>query len=164
MRRLAASDAEIVRQIRAAAARESPESIYPTAEEMLAMPISELQSKLAQRHGYVLGAFDEAELIGIAGLRGESYSKLSHTAVLWGVYVRSAYRGRGIASKMVATLLEVARNLPRVHQVKLCVHTQNVQAKRIYLANGFESYGVEPDVLRVGDRFVAEELMRVVLR
>jgi RimJ/RimL family protein N-acetyltransferase len=52
-----------------------------------------------------------------------------------------------------------ARAWPGVEQIQLAVMTENAPARRLYLAAGFEVFGLERRALRVGDRYVDEEHM-----
>jgi ribosomal protein S18 acetylase RimI-like enzyme len=151
--------------MRVEATQESPTSVYPTPEEESVKSVDEFKTKLSwNANNFVLGAFDTGQLVGIAGLRREPFLKLCHTAIIWGVYVKPKFRGEGIAKKLVAGALDIARSSPEVCQVKLCVHTQNSAAKRVYVSNGFETYGIERGVIRIGEEFFDEDLMMMPLR
>jgi RimJ/RimL family protein N-acetyltransferase len=164
IRRLSVEDADLLKAIRVEAAQESPASVYPTPLEEAERSIEEFKRKLVwDADNFVFGAFDHEQLAGIAGLKREAGLKIGHTALIWGVYVKSPFRGRGLAHQLVATVLEVARDIPEVIQIKLRVHTKNEAAKRLYRASGFESYGIDKSVLRIGDTFFDEELMVIAL-
>jgi RimJ/RimL family protein N-acetyltransferase len=163
IRRLSVEDAELLKAIRVEATQESPASVYPTSEEEMEKPLDEFKKKLIwDSNNFVFGAFDNAQLVAIAGLKRELGLKLCHTAIIWGVYVNPRFRGHGLAKQLVAMALDAARGITDVCQVKLRVHTQNESAKRVYISNGFESCGIDRYVLRIGDTFFDEELMVLV--
>jgi ribosomal protein S18 acetylase RimI-like enzyme len=164
-RRLSVADVDRFKAMRVEAAKESPASRYPTPEEELERSIIEFQKQLIwDSHHYVLGAFDGDELVGTAGLRRERGAKIHHTAILWGVYVASQYRSRGVAKSLVSEILDVADRISEVTQIKLCVHTRNAPARQLYTSSGFEPYGIERNVIRIGEQSFDEELMMLALR
>lgn len=44
-------------------------------------------------------------------------------------------------------------------QLMLSVNAENLPAKRLYTSHGFQSFGLEPRAMKVGDRFYDEEHM-----
>ena len=159
IRHLCEEHTQALKAIRVQAARESPAAIYPTATEESDKSLREFREKLANgTYQIVLGAFEDGQLVGITGLKRERLEKLSHTAVLWGVYVLPDYRGRGIARRLVAAAVAVARTIPEVYQVKLCVCMGNQAARHVYEAEGFTWYGREPNVIRLGSHMFDEDL------
>ena len=56
-----------------------------------------------------------------------------------------------------------ARETPGVEQLILAVVTVNTPARNLYLSLGFEPYGREPLALKLGDRYLDEELMVLFL-
>jgi GNAT superfamily N-acetyltransferase len=66
-------------------------------------------SSLLRRNGFVIGAFENGQLVGIAGLHREEQAKLSHKAVLWGVYVAPEARKRGTGRKLLARAIDGGR-------------------------------------------------------
>jgi len=83
--------------------------------------------------------------------------KLRHKGVLWGMYVRPAARGTGLAPALVARVLDHARGV--VEEVRLTVAASNAAAVRLYEAAGFVPYGLERRALRVGNAYHDEVLM-----
>jgi ribosomal protein S18 acetylase RimI-like enzyme len=165
IRRLGVEDADRLKTVRVAATMESPASVKPTTQEELERSTDEFKKKLVwDSHNYILGAFDGDHLVGIAGLRRERGQKVHHTAILWGIYVIPQYRGQRIATRLVEAVVGIARDIPEVMQIKLCVHTKNVAARRMYMSSGFESYGIERNVIRIGEESFDEELMMMTLR
>jgi RimJ/RimL family protein N-acetyltransferase len=98
------------------------------------------------------------ELAGMAGVFRDNGIKVKHSANIWGVYVRPAWRGKKIAGRMVEEILAwcVARE---VQIVRLAVVTGNASAIRCYQQCGFEGYGIAPEVIRVGERYYDELMM-----
>jgi ribosomal protein S18 acetylase RimI-like enzyme len=138
---------------------DSPLAIYPTYAEEASRSPDDIQERIAESATQVVfGAFDGDTLIGIAGLRREALVQVAHKAVLWGVFVHSDWRKRGIARKMLDELFAYARERD-VRQIRLSVNVENPQAAGLYRSMGFELVGREPRAMRVGDRYYDEELL-----
>ena len=82
--------------------------------------------------------------------------------MLWGVYVRAAARGRGLGRLLVGQVIEHARG--RVEQLHATVVTTAEAARHLYRHLGFQTYGLEPRGLKVGDQYFDQELMVKLLR
>jgi predicted enzyme related to lactoylglutathione lyase len=87
----------------------------------------------------------------VAGLARETMTKLSHKAVLWGMYVAPEWRRRGVAQALVAHMLERAAAEPGLRQVTLGVHAQNEPALALYRSLGFVERGTERAAAYVDD-------------
>lgn len=113
----------------------------------------------------VFGALTaDGELAAIAGARRDALVQVAHKAVLWGVFVAPAHRGKGLARRLIgAALTHVSRDWG-IAQVNLCVNIENEPAKALYASLGFETFGVERRAMRVGDRFYDEQHMVRMLR
>ena len=106
---------------------------------------------------FMVGAFRERKLIGMAGFVRATQRKARHKGFLWGVYVTPAERGKGAAGAILLALLERVRGYDDLEQVTLSVAVSQENARRLYTSLGFETYGYEKNALKVGDRYVDEE-------
>lgn len=159
IRPLAAPDVAAFRQIRLQAISDSPSAVWPTYEEEVRRSVKEIEARILRTDTQVVfGAFIDNELVGIAGLRREPLDQVRHKAVLWGVFVSPDLRREGLARKLFARVQSFARE-EGVLQIQLCVNAENVRARNLYRSLGFESFGVEPRAMRVGDRYFDEEHM-----
>jgi ribosomal protein S18 acetylase RimI-like enzyme len=107
----------------------------------------------------VFGAFDGTTLVGKAGFMVEKGLKERHKGFMCGVYVAPSWRGRGIAERLVQAILEHAER--HVLVLRSAVTASNANAARLYHKLGFETYGVGPLALRVGGRYVDDELIAI---
>lgn len=159
IRPLCAHDAAAFRQIRLQAISDSPSAVWPTYDEEASRTATEIEARIQMTSSQVVfGAFIDEALIGIAGLRREPLGQVSHKAVLWGVFISPDWRREGLARKLFTRVQSFARN-KGVLQIHLCVNAENVRAGNLYRSLGFESFGVEPRAMRVGERFFDEEHM-----
>ena len=60
-------------------------------------------------------------------------------------------------------VLRRARLQPELEQVTLAVASGQATARKLYLELGFQVYGREPQALKVGDTYLDEDLMTLVL-
>ena len=79
------------------------------------------------------GCIDQTELIAIGGLNIDPYAGHSDVGRVRRVYVRPAWRNKGIGETLVRTLIEKART----HFVCLHLRTDNRTAARLYERIGF---------------------------
>ncbi|MEI9986065.1 MAG: GNAT family N-acetyltransferase [Aliidongia sp.] len=159
IRPLGPADVDLFREIRLEALRLSPEAFGSTYDIESRRPPEVFAERLAG--STVFGGFDGGALLGLAGFKQEDGLKERHKAMLWGLYVRPAGRGTGLAAQLVAAVLDHARG--RVEQVMLAVVADNEAARRLYAAAGFVEYGLERDSLKFDGRYYDERLMAVKL-
>ena len=79
--------------------------------------------------------------------------KTRHIAEIFGVYVRSDYRGRGIGTMLLEYALSTIRTNARVIKVKLAVNPEQRAAVRLYGKMGFLEVGRFRKEIRVDDRY-----------
>jgi RimJ/RimL family protein N-acetyltransferase len=107
--------------------------------------------------GAIFGAFDGGTLVGSIGVHRERRRKLSHKAVIWGVYVAPAFRGRGVGRRLLERALAHASAMADLLQLTLGVNSANAAAIALYRSMGFEPFGLERGFMRV-DGVLHDEL------
>lgn len=136
-----------------------PDAFTSSVEERAALPLSWWERRLQVGDAadeMVWGATVKGQLAGVAGLAFERREKTRHKCTLFGMYVAQAHRSRGCARALVDWLLQQAAARPGVRLVQLTVTEGNAAAQRLYGDCGFQTFGVEPDAVAVGDRYVAK--------
>jgi RimJ/RimL family protein N-acetyltransferase len=153
-------DAGQFKALRLLAVDNSPTAIWPTRQEEMARSIEEIAARIHSTPTQaVFGAFEGEVLAGITGVRREPLCQVNHKATIWGVFVNPSYRGRGIAQTLLSAATVHASKEWDTIQLMLCVNAENLPAKRLYASHGFQTFGLEPRAMKVGDRFYDEEHM-----
>jgi ribosomal protein S18 acetylase RimI-like enzyme len=155
LRQLTSADIEMFNDIRTEAIRTNPESFGSPEEEHGGD--AQRQAYLCWLSGDVWGAFEDQNLIGVAGFYITQDKRVTHRGNLFTVYVRPASRGQGMGDLLIKKILSVAEK--RVDQMKLMVVTTAIPAIKTYLSNGFEFYGRDRGAFRVNDASYDEYLM-----
>jgi ribosomal protein S18 acetylase RimI-like enzyme len=138
-----------------------PEAFGASIEDEHTLSVEEVRRRLAasREEFFIVGALDHGQLAGMAGFYREKSAKGRHKGGVWGVYVTPAHRGQGLARMIFEALLGHAAAIPGVEQILISVATTQAAAAKLYRSLGFETYGREPRALKVGGRYIDEELM-----
>ena len=156
VRRLGPDDAWAFFEIRVEALARSPRAFGATpADETALAPDARLRRL---RDNYIVGGFVDGALSGVAGFERLRGVKLAHKGWLWGMYVREAARGSGLADAIVAAILDHARR-SQVELVLLAVADGNPRARRFYERCGFVAYGVEPGGIKLGANDYLDQIL-----
>jgi ribosomal protein S18 acetylase RimI-like enzyme len=164
IRPLSSADVGHYWPLRLRALREEPEAFGSSYEEQFDRDIEEVARRLAEMtsgDGFVLGAFVGEALMGIVSLGRETYRKGRHKAGVYQVYVAPEVRGRGYGRRLMEELLARARQIDGLEQLLLAVNAANVPARTLYIALGFEPYGIERRALKLPDGTTFDEDLMV---
>ena len=149
VRALTEDDWEAYRAVRLEALQESPEAFVATAEAEQEFPESEWRDRMT-RSARLLAEVD-GEAAGIASL-GEIRTEDAPTvAELFGLWVRPASRGTGVATALVRAGAETARDHGRTH---LAYWVGSDNGRAVAFASGF---GFRPTDSRRPMRVVSED-------
>jgi predicted GNAT family N-acyltransferase len=111
-----------------------------------------------------LGAFENNEMVGMATFIRDAAAKEKHKGRVYGFYVTSAWRNKGVGRALMATLLEKATQDSSLEQILLAVATCQQAAKQMYSSFGFRTYGTEPKALKTGPEYTDSDHMILLLR
>jgi ribosomal protein S18 acetylase RimI-like enzyme len=158
---LGAADAGEWWRLRLEALQGDPEAFSASAEDHQSLSLKDVESRLGAgtTGSFVVGAFEESRLVGMAGFVREKGLKTRHKGRIWGVYVAPGKRGRGVGRKMIQMLPERGGSIDGVEQVLISVAATQTSAAGLYGSLGFERFGCEPRALKVAGRFIDEEYM-----
>ncbi len=122
----------------------------------------QISREVLDQSGVIILATAGSELIGMIGVGRGHWPKTQHSAIIWGVYVRPAWRGMRIAD----AILEECFRWSGEHGivvVKLGVVTSNVAAIHCYKRVGFTIYGTEPESNYLDGIYYDEYLMARII-
>jgi GNAT superfamily N-acetyltransferase len=164
IRALTRADAEAFRRLRREGLEDAPRAFAESISEHDAQKSEAIAKRLhATGDHFVVGAFYQGALVGVAGFARNPRLKLRHKGMIWGVYVTSTFRGQGVARKLLMEIIGRAKSLDGLHQINLNVAAAS-PANRLYRSLGFQVFGQERNSIQVGDEFVDEELMVLRLK
>ena len=160
VRKLIKDDAEDYRQIRLEALYKNPDSFCTTYHEEAIKTIEQFRDRiLVDNNNFILGCFEDKELIGIVAFNQESRIKLRHKAYISSMYVQQEYRGKGIGKLLLNELIERAKAINEVEILLLDIVKNNFLAKQLYLSLGFQIYGIEKIAYKFNNQYFDLEFM-----
>lgn len=112
---------------------------------------------------WTVGAFVGEHLRGTATLARASGWKNRHKAAVVAVYVGPELQGHGLGKRLLAMLIAHARSLSEIERIMLTVASDNTAAKALYHRLGFVRWGTERAALKLGDEYIDEEHLALVL-
>jgi RimJ/RimL family protein N-acetyltransferase len=155
VRRLEPAEAGAYRAIRLEALARAADRYQDLLADEAALPRLPLEELVASGtdEGFVMGAFHEGSLIGIAGFLRERKPKRRHCGSVVHVFVDPAHQGRRMGRRLVRAVIESAFALDGVERLELGVLAGNRAAVKSYEALGFAIAGRQEKFLKHGEHY-----------
>lgn len=153
------SDAAALRTLRLEALQDRPIAFASDYEEESQYPVSRTEDRLKdQTLNATFVAVAGSDLVGMTGIGQYNHRNIKHNAMIWGVYVQPAWRGKNISGQMIEACIHWARERS-IKFVKLGVNATNLPALNSYIRAGFKVYGLESQVIYYEKEYHDELLM-----
>jgi RimJ/RimL family protein N-acetyltransferase len=141
-RKLLPSESAQYREIRLESLKAHPDSFGSSYQDQSRMPKLMFEKAIEQPYDsrFVIGAFEQKELIGICGFVPftlDFFHDLEEAGTIIQMYVKPAYRGRKIGLDLVKAVIEEAFKLLGITKIVLGVKEDNMNAIRVYKKAGF---------------------------
>ncbi|RYX93031.1 MAG: N-acetyltransferase [Comamonadaceae bacterium] len=167
IRKLGADDAPAYREFRLRALREHPDAFTSSFEEESMRPLADSEKRLTNQAvtamwaafmdgpGTVASTDTETAataghpvMAGMVGLTRETRGKNRHKATLVAMYVAPEYGRMGLGRALVDAVVQEAA-ATGIELLVLTVTAGNQAASALYERAGFETFGIEPDAVRI---------------
>ncbi len=154
-------DAQTLWDLRMLALETDPWSFVDSPEELHAISVEQFATRLRAdlAENFIVGAFEQQTAVGMVGCYQEVPLKRRHKAWVWGVFVKPAARGRGIARSLMQAAIGRAKAIDGLDMVMLTVSVDQPAPRKLYESLGFRSIGVEPKGIKIGNQAHDEEHM-----
>lgn len=160
IRSLTPDDAGEWLRLRIEALERDPRAFSASLDEYRSLTIDEVKQRLwSSEDAFVVGAFEQNQLFGMAGFFREKGPKTRHKGRIWGVYVTPETRGKKLGRKIMEQVLEHGWTIKGVEQILISVSTTQEAAVNLYRSLGFRPFGLESRALKVDGKFIDEEYM-----
>jgi ribosomal protein S18 acetylase RimI-like enzyme len=165
IRLLTSDDAGEWWKLRQESLQQDPEAFSSSPEDRQSLRAEEVRQRLSSdpTEFFIVGAFEDRQLVGITGFQRQHGMKSCHKAGVWGVYVTPKWRGHGVGRRLMEALLKRASEIDGIEQILISVTATRTIASGLYRSLGFEPFGLEPRAVKVGDRYFDEEHMMLLL-
>jgi GNAT superfamily N-acetyltransferase len=157
IRRLEIIDISAMQGLRREALEAHPLAFAASVEDDMTLDPAFVERSLSSPDASaILGAVEKNRLAGMVGVYRHTGRKGDHRAQLWGMYVTSALRRRGVGRALLSAAVEHVRGWSGVLQLQLCVTAAASNARNLYESAGFRVWGCEPRALQWEGQFVDE--------
>ena len=141
-------------RLRMAGLKSDPEAFGAAFEEGIDREKTLRDLKAKNEENFILGYFEQDELLGMVGFVRKWRIKARHIGFIWGMYVAENARGKGIGKKLMEACISQAESLPGLEKITLEVTETQMAAKKLYEDMGFVIYGIEKNSMHVNGKSI----------
>ena len=150
--------------MRLEALQSEPAAFSSSYEETLAWSDEDWQRRLGDARRMHLLARAQRQPIGIVGGYLGSDDGDESVAQIFGMYVRSEHRGKGIGRLLLTSLIDRLSAFPQIATIRLWVTQTQDPARALYESMGFQVVGKAEVGIVVDDRQYDELIMELRVR
>lgn len=136
-----------------------PGSFGGSEEELIDTSGFGARLDLPNDENFVLGHYEDEELVGMIGFVRGDKEKTRHSGEIWGFFVHPAYRKQGIGKKLLIECIKNAKVNSRIKLIYLGVTESSESAIDLYSKVGFHEYGRKPKAFKIGEEYLSEVQM-----
>lgn len=141
IQRLPPDQWEEYKNIRLEALKREPQAFMSPYSKELAYPDEKWKQRLTNvgngKNWILFARNSSGKIVGMIGGYRDDNAMQNHSAEIWGVYVNSDMRGKGIAKALMAGIIGEFEKDPDVYSATLEVNTDQESAKKLYESFGF---------------------------
>lgn len=100
----------------------------------------------------------EETIVGFLSFENGPHKRIRHRGT-FGISVEKSWRGKGIATVLLQSLIDWAAANPLIEKIGLTVHANNENAIRLYRKFGFVEEGHRPKELKLGPDFYVDDIL-----
>ena len=161
---LGLQDWQDLRAIRLEALRSDPAAYSSTYEETVAWSDEDWRRRLADDRRMHLLVRAQGRPIGIVGGYLGSDEGDESVAVVFGMFVTSEHRERGVGRALLTSLIDHLSAIPHISTIRLGVTESQTPARRLYESAGFQVVGKAEEGIVVNDRQYDELIIELRVR
>jgi len=162
-RRLVRGDELEYRRIRLECLKRFPDNFGSRYEDESAIAVLPFENYIREESPdhFMYGAYASGELIGIAGLSRRDRKKTRHRGEIVHMYVDPDHRGQRIGESLLQEVIEIAFALDGIESLELSAVASNSSAGKLYEKLGFETFGIQKNYFKDGDRYWDQRFMQL---
>ncbi len=166
IRRLMISDLDAYFSIRLESLKNAPTNFMSSYEEEERTGNTFFEGIL--RHAgidnLIFGAFIKDRLVGVIGLYQEKQLKAKHKCNIWGMYVQSDCRQKGIGRALLREAIDHIKDRLKCLIANITVESNNISAIKLYESMGFKLWGNEPKAMCWNGQYFDEYHLSLLLQ
>lgn len=163
-RKLKPTEAKDFRRVRLECLQRFPDNFGTLYADEVNKPKLYFEDLIEQNlpDSFFFGAFDEENLIGIAGFVRGDRTKTRHRGEIVAMYVNPDFRGQRVGENLLLALIGSVFEIDGIEQIHLTVVADNRAAVTLYERIGFVSFGVQENYFKAGEKTWDQNFMQLL--
>jgi len=163
IRPLVFTDTPSYRELRLQALKTDPGAFLSSYEHESLQPLSYFTYVITRANippiFGIYGYLESEKLVGTIQLSPETLPKTAHRAMIYFLYIATGHRHENVASGLLQHLIALAKTVPNLEQLHLCVNGLNIPAISLYEKLGFKKIGTKPQGVKEPDGSYQDEYL-----